>query len=386
MPNDVSTLWNPAPFAGIVSVCAAYCAVMMLLICLLMYSRQRKKAYLFMAAAFFFIMTYEGLNIHQSFSGQTLLPSLKAMRPLQLFSFVLLNLSVLLLYRRVRRVHYGMTAIAAILLIAPLFLPPDINPLWPKLYWDGMEWLIIFLSFAKIAPVIGQRRKYSFGLAVYSVWAAVHNIHGHLYPAEDIPGALQFTAVLPLAFYSIVFFILFQRIIELMQSIYRSSITDGLTGLYNRRYFMKHLNQFVSQGLKISAIFCDIDNFKKLNDTQGHAKADEVLKQVASIMEEELEGIGLTGRYGGEELVALVVSRGSQASQIAERIRFRVAEETIVTVSVGYSSLRKGVTGDGLMKQADEAMYHSKTTGKNRVTDYRSLVGRSSKIVQEAAN
>ncbi|WP_235439921.1 GGDEF domain-containing protein [Paenibacillus sp. DMB20] len=384
MPNDVSTLWNSIPFSGIVSVCAAYCAIMMLLICLLMYSRQRKKAYLFMAAAFFFIMTYEGLNIHQSFSGQTLLPNLEAMRPLQLFSLVLLNLSVLLLYRRVRRAYYGMTAIAAVLLIVPLFLPPDISPLWPKLYWDGMEWLIIFLSFAKIAPVIGQRRKYSFGLAIYSVWAAVHNIHSHLYPGEDIHGALQFTAVLPLAFYSIIFFILFQRIIELMQSIYRSSITDGLTGLYNRRYFMKHLNQFVAQGLKISAIFCDIDNFKKLNDTQGHAKADEVLKQVASIMEEELEGVGLTGRYGGEELVALVVSRGSQAAQIAERIRFRVAEETMVTVSVGYSSLRKGVTGDGLMKQADEAMYHSKTTGKNRVTDYHSL-GRPSKA-QEAAN
>lgn len=386
MPNDVSPLWNPVPFTGIVSVCAAYCAIMMLLMCLLVYSRQRKKAYLFMAAAFFFIMTYEGLNIHQSFSGQTLLPSLEAMRPLQLFSFALLNLSVLLLYRRIRRSYYGMTVIAAVLLIAPLFLPPDVNPLWPKLYWDGMEWLIIFLSFAKIAPVIGQRRKYSFGLAIYSVWAAVHNIYSHLYPAGNIPGALQFTAVLPLAFYSIVFFLLFQRIIELMQSIYRSSITDGLTGLYNRRYFMKHLNQYVSQGLKISAIFCDIDNFKKLNDTQGHAKADEVLKQVASIMEEELEGVGLVGRYGGEELVALVVSRESQASQIAERIRFRVAEETIVTVSVGYSSLRKGVTGDGLMKQADEAMYHSKTTGKNRVTDYRSMGGPSPKAVQEAAN
>ena len=119
-------------------------------------------------------------------------------------------------------------------------------------------------------------------------------------------------------------------------------------------------------GMKISTIFCDIDNFKKLNDTQGHARADEVLKQVAAIMEEELDGIGITGRYGGEELVALVVDRKVKPAQVAESIRARVASESIVTISIGYSVLRKGVRGDELMKQADKAMYHSKTTGKTR--------------------
>lgn len=337
-----------------------------------------------MAVAFSFIMTYAGLNIHQTFSEQPLLPSQEYIRPLQLFSFVLLNLSVLLLYRRVRKSDYGLIAISAILLAFPLFLPPSVNPFWINLYWDGIEWVIIIVSFVKITPVIDQRYKYSLGLVVYSVWSVLQIIDRFSNAVQDLPGLFIFSAVLPLVFYTIIFIILFQRIVELMQSIYRSSITDSLTGLYNRRYFMKHLNRYVAQGFKVSAIFCDIDNFKKLNDTQGHAKADEVLKQVAAIMNEELDEVGLTGRYGGEELVALVVSRGIKASQVAERIRLRIEQETIVTVSVGYSVLRRGISGDELIKQADKAMYHSKQTGKNKVTDFHHIASLS-KAPQKAA-
>lgn len=223
----------------------------------------------------------------------------------------------------------------------------------------------------KGVPRIGQPVKYAVGLAAYALWFALQAVQTYT-GIVSIP--LQgFALALPVLFYTLVFFILFRRIVELMQSIYRSAITDGLTGLYNRRHFMKYLDHYTAQALKISAIFCDIDNFKKLNDTQGHARADEVLKQVAAIMEEELDGIGITGRYGGEELVALVVDRKIKPSQVAENIRARVAAETIVTISVGYSVLRQGVQGDELMNQADKAMYHSKTTGKNKVTDYRSL-------------
>ncbi|MGM1046949.1 MAG: GGDEF domain-containing protein [Bacillota bacterium] len=384
MSND-PTLWSAFPIFSITAVCGAFLAVLMLIMCLLMYSKQRKKAYIYMAAAFFFIMTYESLNIHQAFSGRAWQPSGTGMRSLQLFSFILLNLSVLLLYRRTRKVHYGLPAITAVMLLTPLFLPSSINPVWPDLYLTVIEWFVIYLSFSKIAPRIGQRFKYSLGLFIYSIWASIHIIYKYLSRGDEPGLLLQISAVLPLVFYSIIFFILFQRIIELMQSIYRSSITDGLTGLYNRRYFMKHLNHYVSNGTKISAIFCDIDNFKMLNDTQGHAHADEVLQQVATIMEEELDGIGITGRYGGEELVAIVARKGSKVSQVAENIRFRISEETIVTVSVGYSTLRKGVTADNLMKQADQAMYHSKSNGKNRVTDYRSIRA-GSRTSDEAAN
>jgi len=370
------TSWSTSPLPMIFAVCGACIAFMMLIMCLFMYSRQRKSAYIYMAAAFSFIMTHEGLNIHSAWIGIVdFSPEPVVLRIIRLFSFVLLNMSVVMLYRKIKTMHYWLPLLTAALLLLPLllpsFLPFTIDPVWQSLYFDFILLSALYTAFTKGVPRIGQPVKYAVGLAAYALWFALQAIQTYT-GIVSIP-VQGFALALPVLFYTLVFFILFRRIVELMQSIYRSAITDGLTGLYNRRHFMKYLDHYTAQALKISAIFCDIDNFKKLNDTHGHARADEVLKQVAAIMEEELDGIGITGRYGGEELVALVVDRRIKPSQVAENIRARVAAETIVTISVGYSVLRQGVQGDELMDQADKAMYHSKTTGKNKVTDYRSL-------------
>jgi diguanylate cyclase (GGDEF)-like protein len=98
-----------------------------------------------------------------------------------------------------------------------------------------------------------------------------------------------------------------------------------------------------------------------------------VLKQVSAILLEETEGVGLAGRYGGEELVALVVGPGLTALQAAESIRMRTEKESIVTISVGFCLASRSDTAETLMKHADQAMYHSKSTGKNRVTDYATI-------------
>ncbi|GFN33879.1 hypothetical protein PCURB6_41390 [Paenibacillus curdlanolyticus] len=93
------------------------------------------------------------------------------------------------------------------------------------------------------------------------------------------------------------------------------------------------------------------------------------MKKVAEIIKEESNSIGAAGRYGGEELLAVI--RGNvkaKADEIAETIRRRVETETIVTVSVGVSKSSSGQTVQEVIKEADEAMYVSKTTGKNKVT------------------
>jgi diguanylate cyclase (GGDEF)-like protein len=152
-----------------------------------------------------------------------------------------------------------------------------------------------------------------------------------------------------------------------MQAIYNSSIRDGLTQLYNRKYFYNRVGQHIAARIAISVIFSDIDNFKKLNDTKGHHMGDQVLKQVAGILKEEADQIGICGRYGGEEMVVLVTDTETDPAELAERIRARIEAETIVTVSMGFSRYRKNVTADELIKQADEAMYKAKTSGKNKV-------------------
>jgi diguanylate cyclase (GGDEF)-like protein len=238
---------------------------------------------------------------------------------------------------------------------------------------DGFMLLLSPLFVLMFAPHIGQPRKYMTSIMI-AFTMQLAEISG-TYWAPDVQIFKMIAGLLPVFYYILLFALLFERVVEILQSVYRSSITDGLTNLYNRRYFMGRLESALLTGRPLGVIFCDIDNFKKLNDTHGHHKADGVLKQVSALLMEETEGIGLAGRYGGEELVAFVMGPTLTSLQTAESIRSRTEKETLVTVSVGFSIAAPGETAESLMKQADQAMYNSKTTGKNRVTDYATIGG-----------
>lgn len=236
---------------------------------------------------------------------------------------------------------------------------------------DGFSLILPLLFGLMFAPHVRQRTRYAVSLlfAFFGQMAAILSDHWGV----DTLFCEIMAAALPVFYYIVLFMILFERVVELLQSAYRSSITDGLTDLYNRRYFIGRLDRALENEPpgRIAAIFCDLDNFKKLNDTQGHQAADIVLKQAAAIVREETEGSGLAGRYGGEELVAYVHALdGEAAAAVAERIRSRIARETVVTVSVGYALSRPGLKAEQLMKNADQAMYLSKHAGKNRVTAF----------------
>ncbi len=365
-----SSPWSSPILSGIASAIGLYIVLIMTVMCLIMYSKQRKKAYIYMVLAFLFIMTYEGMNIHFNLSHDNQDQSIWQAR-MQVFSFLILNVSVYLLYRKMSKKAYVILGFMFLLFFVPFFssgLSLFHISSGQLLYLSLYQGIIIIIGFSVISPRIGQRSKYNLGILIILIWVIMNLIYRY---ADDCGTAFNTVRMfLPLIYYTVIFFILFERIVEQMQSIYRSSITDGLTNLYNRRFFMKNINRYVDQGLKVSVIFCDIDNFKKLNDTQGHGKADQVLQQVSAILEEEVSSYGLTGRYGGEELVAAIVDKRAKVNQIAESVRTRVELETIVTISIGYSSLRKNVTAEELVSQADQAMYRSKTTGKNKVSPF----------------
>lgn len=305
---------------------------------------------------------------------------------LQVYAYIVINFAIFELYHRrrprTRRWLLGLLAFALVIAIAD-FAPdaPQGAELAVNLratpVLDGFILALSPLFALMFAPHVGQPRKYLASLAVsfLSQLTVVLGLYGSAEPRSF--GTL--TGVLMVAYYCILFMLLFERVVELLQSVYRSSITDGLTNLYNRRYFMGKLEQLVRTGRPHGVIFCDIDNFKKLNDTQGHHRADLVLKQVAAILTEETESVGLAGRYGGEELVAIVVGPLNVLAKTAEAIRARTEQESIVTVSVGYRFFEPGLAAEQLMKDADQAMYHSKTNGKNRVTDFAKLKGADSR-------
>lgn len=178
--------------------------------------------------------------------------------------------------------------------------------------------------------------------------------------------------MLPLLYYILLFYLLLEWIMERLLITYQSAISDGLTGLYVRRHFEKKLGAMMMRN-PVAVIFCDIDNFKQLNDTQGHQAADQALQQAAAIIRDEVAAHGIAGRYGGEELLGAIEIDRIKPQAIAERIRTRIEQETIVTVSVGYCTTKESAELSTLVKHADEAMYYSKMTGKNKVTSYRSI-------------
>jgi diguanylate cyclase (GGDEF)-like protein len=164
----------------------------------------------------------------------------------------------------------------------------------------------------------------------------------------------------------------------------RSAITDGLTGLYNHGYFVLGLRREVQrarrQGLKLSVVMLDLDDFKKLNDTRGHLEGDRVLMKAASLVTESLREIDIAARYGGEEFALILPDTPrTGAFVVADRIRLRIHEHFKrkrgsfpVTVSGGVATFPEdGTEPDDLVKRADEGLYRSKAEGKNRIAPVR---------------
>ncbi len=159
----------------------------------------------------------------------------------------------------------------------------------------------------------------------------------------------------------------------------RLSITDPLTGLYNRRYFFRRLEGAFEEARRyhfpISLLIMDVDDFKAINDTFGHEKGDRVLKELARILKNQTRTTDVWARYGGEEFIGyLSHCEGKDALEVADKIR-RIIEgydfkiDRDVTVSIGVSCYPCEGVSDvyDLLKRADEALYQAKRSGKNRI-------------------
>jgi diguanylate cyclase (GGDEF)-like protein len=161
------------------------------------------------------------------------------------------------------------------------------------------------------------------------------------------------------------------------------SITDPLTGLANRRRLMARLEEEVVRARRyktpLSVVMIDIDHFKQVNDTHGHAMGDEVLRNTGAMLKGSVRASDLAARYGGEELTLVLPHTDIPAAiQVAENLRVRFSElehqldgvTLTKTVSMGVAA-RDGQgeipRAEDLLKHADEALYRAKQNGRNRV-------------------
>lgn len=167
---------------------------------------------------------------------------------------------------------------------------------------------------------------------------------------------------------------------KLQQELQWMAFTDGLTGLYNHRFFQEQLHEELEKSKRyqhaVSLIILDIDYFKQYNDTYGHQAGDLVLKQVASLIQREIRHADIAARYGGEEFVIICPETAeSSAVSLAERLLaavrqegFRPSPDQIIplTISAGVSTFPiDGKTRDELIRSADKALYEAKHSGRN---------------------
>jgi two-component system cell cycle response regulator len=164
----------------------------------------------------------------------------------------------------------------------------------------------------------------------------------------------------------------------------RLSVTDELTGLANRRRLMAELERELRRserhGRPFSILMLDVDRFKSFNDTYGHPAGDALLKRLANTLRKCVRDVDMVARYGGEEfLVMLPETPAADAAMVAERIRASTEADRFtpdggsaalnVTVSIGSAAFPDDAkTPDTLIEAADQALYRSKESGRNRVT------------------
>ena len=169
--------------------------------------------------------------------------------------------------------------------------------------------------------------------------------------------------------------------------ILKHATLDALTGFYNRRQLEVRIKQEVSNAKRQHAPLCgimtDIDYFKHVNDTYGHAAGDLVLKTIAKVIRGQLREYDIAGRYGGEEFsILLPFTKINEAQMVAERLRQTVENKVIniskvapdceeknikITLSLGIYEIKENDSDDDLMKKADKALYQAKNTGRNKV-------------------
>ena len=165
-----------------------------------------------------------------------------------------------------------------------------------------------------------------------------------------------------------------------MSSFASTASKDGLTGLYDQATFKHRLKEEMERQIRygnpFTLVMFDLDHFKKINDTYGHAEGDMVLKKVSDILLAQARKMDTAARYGGEEFAVILPEvEESSAFIFAERLRQAVEEnfengDFPVTISVGLASCRPDVeeTPDNLIRKADAQLYKSKESGRNRVS------------------
>lgn len=241
--------------------------------------------------------------------------------------------------------------------------------------WQAWPLFVLPLVFA--IPLAGTRGLAMCGAGTALVLALLTG-NGHVGGTELVVGFSGFLAA------GVVSGLAQQAGVQRLQDMEQNSVTDRLTGLPNYAYFsdalVRECRRADRYGHPLSMVLIDIDKFKAFNDKHGHEAGNRFLVEVGKAIRESLRSSDLAARYGGEELVVIVQGHVSEAVEVADRVRARVARIKVpvpgggragTTLSAGVSEYVPGTDlGDLLVDQADKALYAAKDGGRNQVRTF----------------
>jgi len=224
--------------------------------------------------------------------------------------------------------------------------------------------------------VLSQSAANAVGIALIAIGTVLTGA------SSDVPTALRYLFALSLCLF--VINVLLNVLMSMHARLVEQSITDALTGAFNRRQMDVSLAEAVERQRRAqspsSALLIDIDHFKRINDRLGHAAGDEALQGVVSVVRSRCRKLDMLFRQGGEEfLLLLPETRLGEAMVVAENLRYAIEHAPLlrekVTVSIGASELRPDDNVKSWMKRVDQALYAAKKSGRNRVVaaDLRSV-------------
>jgi diguanylate cyclase (GGDEF)-like protein len=354
-------------------------------------------------------LAYKGMGVFPGYGSNLATQLWIAARGLQSLSLLV---SIVFLRRKLPApLALGVLAILTVLVLAAIF-----SGVFPACFIEGTgltpfkkisEYVISLVFLAAAAALLRNRKAFDADVLRWLVLSILLTVVAELAFTlySDVYGVLNFAGHILkiLAFYLVYKAILdvgiekphrllFRNLQQSEESLREAleqarllARTDALTGLYNRRHFSeltaREFQRAQRYGRPLCAVMLDVDHFKRVNDTHGHAAGDGVLKDLAARCRQVLRKTDLLGRYGGEEYaIVLPEADLAAACQTAERLRrecsqraFEVGDSRIaVTVSLGVAALdEECASQDTLLDRADHALYAAKHAGRNQVCVWR---------------
>ena len=251
--------------------------------------------------------------------------------------------------------------------------------------WDIISELLICIQplIWIFCRKIGFRERFSGILytvgAIVFYTGAFQNVMDEIYEMEGPISQID-KVLMPLGLVTISAAIVMAFVYErkLNSDISQKSIRDPLTGLYNRHYLEDKLNLILEDGTRTNCettvAFVDIDNFKKINDVEGHRKGDELLKYIGELISDSIRRSDYAFRYGGDEFLIVFQNTSVElALEITERIKDNLKKNVLfynykISMSSGIASYQRDENYKELIHRADQAMYESKEKGKGRTS------------------